>query len=330
MQRREADGFLLRWKWVLLYSLFLLASMAVAPYAVSGLCCTEWIGPLTWGPGFLVAGGLAWLGIRFLRSGHGGKGIWLAAFLFVSLGYGLFLYRLSTYPVERFHLLEYGILAFLWIRALDVRTGWARRSCYALAGVLLVGFLDEVLQGVLPRRYYENRDILLNATSGVFGLVSYYLYSGFRGPRLSDRAPGGGAVAPRKKDVACFALVAGIAAGMFILETLPVGPGDLFGVWERPGGRGRVERMQLCPPDRFSWSDNRGNRSLGRFRLAGNRLESVILEFAVEIDENRSRRGVRRKGAGGTFTKRIRKDGEAIYFAGEEAHPWRRIGIQCP
>lgn len=325
MRPRTEDGFFLRWKWVFLYTVFLLGSVALVPYLVSWLYRRDWIDPLKYGPGFLIAGGLVWLGVRFFRSGPERRIRWLGVFLAACIGYGFFLFRLSTYPVERFHLLEYGMLAFLWMRALDDRSGWARRAFYAVAGVLFVGFVDEVFQGVLPRRYYENRDILLNVSSGIFGLIFYYLYRGFRGeprPSAGPRQTGGSVF--WRRDLAGLAVMAAVTAGMLYLESLPTDPEDLFGYWARPGRCGGVEMMRLTSPDRYAWWDDRGNRSRGRFRLAGNRLESVILEFVIEADENQGRCGIRRKGNKDTVSTPIRLTGDVLIFEKREKYPWRR------
>jgi len=326
MSRRKEDGLFLRWKWVFLYTVFLLGSVAVVPYFVSWLYRNDWVDPLKYGPGILIAGGLVWLGIRFFRSGPERRIRWLGVFLVASIGYGFFLFRLSTYPVERFHLLEYGILAFLWMRALDARSGWVRRAFYAVTGVLFVGFLDEVFQGVLPRRYYENRDILVNVSSGLFGLIFYYLYCGFRGTPLlpaGSRRTGGKVF--RRSDLAGLAVIAGVTAGMLYLENLPTDPEDLFGDWERSGRCGGMEAMRLTSPDRFLWWDDQGNRSRGRFHLAGNRLESVILEFMIEEDENHSLCGIRRKANKDTLSTRIQLKGDVLTFEKREKYPWSRV-----
>lgn len=73
-------------------------------------------------------------------------------------------------PEERIHLLEYGFLAFLIYRA--VILDWRSPQAYIAAFILtaLLGWGDEGIQHLLPNRYYQVKDVLLNALSGGMGL----------------------------------------------------------------------------------------------------------------------------------------------------------------
>jgi hypothetical protein len=75
---------------------------------------------------------------------------------------------------EAIHFLEYGLLGFLLFRALqpqiqDVSVFLAA----ALVGVL-VGTLDEFIQWIVPGRYWDFRDIVLNAGACVLTLVAVW------------------------------------------------------------------------------------------------------------------------------------------------------------
>jgi VanZ family protein len=75
-------------------------------------------------------------------------------------------------PEERVHLVEYGLLGWMLAWALAGGGGWPR----TLAGVALVwgiGWGDEIIQGILPNRVYDVRDILLNGFSGMAGLIVF-------------------------------------------------------------------------------------------------------------------------------------------------------------
>ena len=74
-------------------------------------------------------------------------------------------------PEERIHFLEYGLLAVL------ARSAWARHlrpgAAYAAAWALatLAGWGDEALQGLLPERVYDLRDVAINSVAAFLALA---------------------------------------------------------------------------------------------------------------------------------------------------------------
>ncbi len=81
-----------------------------------------------------------------------------------------------TYPEEKIHFVEYGILAYLVFRALRLDHGaWtAYAGAFALTAAL--GWADEGIQHLLPNRYYQTSDVALNAVSGLLGLILVYAF----------------------------------------------------------------------------------------------------------------------------------------------------------
>lgn len=81
---------------------------------------------------------------------------------------------------ERIHLVEYGILGALLHRALVLHRqasrgrGWRHPALGAIFLVTVLGWLDEGIQHLLPNRYYDLRDVALNAVAGALavGLVA--------------------------------------------------------------------------------------------------------------------------------------------------------------
>ena len=73
-------------------------------------------------------------------------------------------------PEERIHLVEYGVLSFFVYRAL--RFDFSGFALFALTFLMVsgFGFFDEVIQGILPNRYFGWRDVLLNAAGGFIGI----------------------------------------------------------------------------------------------------------------------------------------------------------------
>lgn len=72
--------------------------------------------------------------------------------------------------VERFHLVEYGALTWLYYRAWQSRGDVTSLMFPALAA-FTVGIFDETLQWLVPARVGELRDVLLNAVSIACGLI---------------------------------------------------------------------------------------------------------------------------------------------------------------
>lgn len=89
----------------------------------------------------------------------------------------VYIWRLATLhvQVERFHLIEYGLLAVLVsLGALHRNQGIAALG-WGLAAAWLGGLCDEFFQWWLPARVGEWRDVVINIQSGVLGLAALSL-----------------------------------------------------------------------------------------------------------------------------------------------------------
>ncbi len=84
--------------------------------------------------------------------------------------YAYLLSAFAQFPAERLHLVEYGFMGYMFLRALriDLPTGWAYAVAWGIA--VLVGIGDECIQLVLPQRFFEVKDIQLNGVSAGLGL----------------------------------------------------------------------------------------------------------------------------------------------------------------
>lgn len=75
------------------------------------------------------------------------------------------------FPEERVHFLQYALMAGLAAAALR----WHTSTGLAYLGAALfaagIGCFDEILQGLLPSRTYDIKDIIVNAQGAVLGLV---------------------------------------------------------------------------------------------------------------------------------------------------------------
>lgn len=85
--------------------------------------------------------------------------------------YAIVLMTLSEMPVERIHLMEYGVLGCLAHRALRHRCAGRERFLLAVLITLNLGLGDELIQGLLPRRFYDPKDVMVNAVSGLLGVL---------------------------------------------------------------------------------------------------------------------------------------------------------------
>jgi len=118
----------------------------------------------------IIVGGALALIFRLLRKVRGQ--IWrYVGLLFAAAAYAYLLGEFARFPAERLHLVEYGFMGYVIFRALrmDVGKGWAYVGAWGIA--VLVGVGDECIQWVLPQRFFEVKDIQLNAVSAALGLV---------------------------------------------------------------------------------------------------------------------------------------------------------------
>lgn len=119
-----------------------------------------------------------------------GQWIWLAAPAAVS---GLCVFRLRHDPEEALHIVEYGVLALLFYRALVFRhRNWAVYGCTA-ALTIMVGVGDETIQWLWPGRFFGFRDVAINAGGACLMVVA--LAFGIRPPYVSRHVPAASAAA---------------------------------------------------------------------------------------------------------------------------------------
>ena len=94
-----------------------------------------------------------------------------AALVAIIAAYGYLLVAFSRFPAGRLHLLEYGLVGVLLFRALALDLSRNRAYLASFCLTVVVGAADETIQWMLPQRYFELKDIQLNAVSGALGLL---------------------------------------------------------------------------------------------------------------------------------------------------------------
>lgn len=95
-----------------------------------------------------------------------------ASLFLIFFALGLLGIYLVEIPEEKIHILEFAILGWLSARDLtsgNKKAGWA----LAIAFVFVVGALDELFQGILPYRYFQYSDIMLNSLGAAWGVTLY-------------------------------------------------------------------------------------------------------------------------------------------------------------
>ncbi len=86
-------------------------------------------------------------------------------------------FKWIDYPEEKIHLFEYGFLAFLLYKSFSFNNK-EKFLPYLFSFVIssLIGLGDELIQGVLPTRYYQTSDVILNSVSAGLGLLFVYIF----------------------------------------------------------------------------------------------------------------------------------------------------------
>jgi hypothetical protein len=178
---------LLAWLWV---GLCILAIFLVVPTArtIQRLVSAAG-GRSLFGYAVLVATGLVFFSLLYilifrLKVRAAANYVWLTA---VAGLYVYFTLRLWRNPEEAVHFLEYGLLGYLLFRALSLTIRDA--SIYPSAFLIgsLVGIGDEILQWMMPNRYWDFRDAGLNALAA--GLIQVAIWKGLR-PRVISAKTG--------------------------------------------------------------------------------------------------------------------------------------------
>jgi len=85
----------------------------------------------------------------------------------------LFVFYRGRLTLEKVHLLEYGVLAYLALNAVTVTRRGGPGGTLALLFVALAGAGDEALQKVIPERVFDAYDIAANWLGGALGAAAW-------------------------------------------------------------------------------------------------------------------------------------------------------------
>jgi hypothetical protein len=153
-----------------------LAAILVAIYSTLGVVrpISNWLRDhhllrLSVGIAFaLAATTMAWLIFRDSRNRAPKV---LISLLVIAAIYAAVILPMSS-PEEKVHFIEYGVVALL--AEGSTPKAWSQRKKYIAAAlfVFAAGWIDELIQALLPSRYYDLRDVAFNATAGVIALLA--------------------------------------------------------------------------------------------------------------------------------------------------------------
>ena len=173
MRGRPRAELSIRARWALLvgYVVLIYATLPFGPRIGLGILRTGAGGWLL-GPGIAVVVGAGAVALAVALRRRNAPAAAYVAIAAAAAGYALAFSALRAQRLERTHLPEYGIAAWLAWRALDPivpAATWAYVGAAAIAAGIGLG--DELLQGVIPGRYYDIRDVAMNAIGGLLGTV---------------------------------------------------------------------------------------------------------------------------------------------------------------
>lgn len=173
------------WLWVVLC---ILAIFLIVPLArtIQKFVSSHW-GRSVFGYSVLAATGVAFLCLIYylvfrLKIRSPSNYVWLTA---VACLYFYFTLNLWRVPEEAVHFLEYGLLGFFLFRALSLSV--RDKSIYFIAFFIgtLVGIFDEILQWMIPNRYWDFRDAGLNALA--VGLFEVAIWKGIKPKFIAEK-----------------------------------------------------------------------------------------------------------------------------------------------
>lgn len=117
---------------------------------------------------FLFLGTVILLGVRFKPNGYE---IGVALGVFTAY---VFIPQRMMSPIERSHLIEYGVVAVFIFEALRERKKNGRHVfapwLLAIIATSILGAIDELIQLGIPSRVFDTNDIVFNFTASVMGV----------------------------------------------------------------------------------------------------------------------------------------------------------------
>ena len=157
-----------KWLWVIVYTLLLYSIIPFGRSLLNFLKNLLGTSFSLWMNGVLAMVGVTLVTFFWIHRAMNRRQ-WMML-LGVYLAVAIFVGQMSI-PEERVHLLEYAGLGFLIVSALQPRLQNILLYNRALLLVFVIGIGDGLIQGMLPSRVFDFRDVLFNAIGGIAGIV---------------------------------------------------------------------------------------------------------------------------------------------------------------
>jgi len=173
------------WTFVVLWTAILYATLPIARKLANKIEGAGYKCVLNYGPIFLVAIAFVAALVYILNGRYSHRLLRISCMVIAAFLYALFLKNLGKIPIERIHLMEYGILAILAKKASENRLGNLGSYLFSAVLTAMIGVGDELIQKFLPDRVCDIRDMMTNAISGALGLLFWACVS----QKPSDNSP---------------------------------------------------------------------------------------------------------------------------------------------
>lgn len=312
-------AFLFRWRWTAAYTALILTTVTLVRTVTDALRAQGLVWIVHYGA--IVVG--AFVGAMILHSfAKKPRGRWvsLGVLAFVAAVYAVFMRTLATYPVERIHLLQYGLLGFLVFRSFGPGIEGLRRYAYSAVVVFVIGFADEIIQGFVPTRYFDMKDVFVNLASGALGLA-LTAASRYDGSRRAPIRPG-----PRQwmTDLIALSALAGVILGVVVIHDLDVGLQDFEGAWNGDYPFGQETLLVFDGHGTVTLENRERLLAAGDYYFSGNILDGPILNV-VFFDACHFNPWGREVGS--SFRRSFEFDGAGIVFIGHAGQPFERISV---
>jgi len=155
------------WLWVLLCSLAIFSTIPVARSIQKFISQTIGRMFFTYSIVFIVACGLVVLLYLFVFTFKVRKISQYAWLVICACLYGFLAFKFHRHPEEATHLIEYGLLSYFIFKALQYETRDWTIYITTILIVLFIGTTDEFMQWLMPKRYWDFRDIGTNVVGGL-------------------------------------------------------------------------------------------------------------------------------------------------------------------
>jgi VanZ family protein len=97
-------------------------------------------------------------------------------FIIILVTGGLVLTSFISIPEEKVHIIEFALLGWFAMSDFSKKNSSFHSIILSIIICSLFGIFDEIVQGILPYRFFDIRDIVFNMGGGIWGTIVYYIH----------------------------------------------------------------------------------------------------------------------------------------------------------